>query len=348
MRPLLYIDDDEGLCRLVKRDLDRNGYTVDYALDGTAGLERASSSGYDAVILDHHMPGRDGLAILDELRKLPDPPPVIYVTGEAEGRIAVAALKAGAAEYVIKEANGEFLALLRAAVANAIEARDIRRARAAAEEELRASRDRFEALAAERAVLIHEINHRVANSLQLVNAFLRLQAGATEDGPAKAALAGAMARVNAIGHVHRQLYAENDVREIDLGRYLEGLVSDLQQAVGRDAAASLRLSAEPVPTSTDRAISIGIMVTELALNALKYAYPEGQVGEIRILCRSGTDGGTELVVEDDGVGMDTAAPAQGDGLGGRIVAMMAAKLQAEIALDPAHRGVRTVIRLPRG
>jgi two-component sensor histidine kinase len=346
MRRVIYIDDDEGLCQIVKRDLERNGYTVDVVHDGTAGLGKIESTAYDAVILDHHMPGRDGLAILAEINKQPDPPPVIYVTGEAEGKVAVAALKAGASEYVIKEASADFLPLLRAGVAGAIEQREIRHAHAAAEAEVRESRDRFEKLAREREVLIHEINHRIANSLQLVNAFLRLQAGSAGQEETKTALSNAMVRVNAIGHVHRQLYSGSDVREIDLGRYLEDLVVDLRKALGKESGAELSVSAAPTPTTTDRAVSVGMMVTELVLNAAKYAYPDGQSGPVRVFCGRAADGGLELAVEDDGIGMAQDAPAQGGGLGRKIVSMMGSKLQAEVSQDPAHKGVRTVIRIP--
>jgi two-component sensor histidine kinase len=346
-RRLLYIDDDEGLCRIVKKDLERGSYLVDMALSGPDGLAKATATPYDAIILDHHMPGQDGLTTLEQLSALGDPPPVIYVTGESEGRVAVAALKAGATEYVIKEASADFLPLLRAAVAGAIEQRELKDARERAEAELRASRDRFESLAAEREVLIHEINHRIANSLQLVNAFLRLQVNAATNNDAKAALSNAMARVGAIGHVHRQLYSAADVRSVDLARYLENLMNDLRQAVGQTASsAELVVRADPVSTTTDRAVSIGTMATELVLNALKYAYPEGRPGQIRIFCRRLEGDALELTVEDDGVGLEPGAPAKGGGLGERIIGMMAQKLRATIERDAAHKGVRTRITVP--
>jgi two-component sensor histidine kinase len=179
-----------------------------------------------------------------------------------------------------------------------------------------------------------------------VNAFLRLQAGAAAQPETKTALFNATVRVNAIGHVHRQLYTGSDVREIDLGRYLEDLVIDLRKALGTEAAAHLSVSAEPISTTTDRAVSIGMMVTELVLNATKYAYPQGENGPVRVSCRATEAGALELVVEDDGVGMSTADSTKGGGLGRKIVAMMGKKLLAEIGQDQAHQGVRTVIRVP--
>src|ERR1035437_5976572 len=95
---ILYIDDDPGLCRLVQKDLERQGYVVEVATDGASGLQRIAQGGIDVVALDHYMPNQDGLETLASIRNLAEPPPVIYVTAMQEGRAAVAALKAGAAD----------------------------------------------------------------------------------------------------------------------------------------------------------------------------------------------------------------------------------------------------------
>ena len=95
---ILYIDDDPGLCRLVQKDLERQGYVVEIATDGASGLARIAQGGIDVVALDHYMPNQDGLETLASIRNLAEPPPVIYVTAMQEGRVAVAALKAGAAD----------------------------------------------------------------------------------------------------------------------------------------------------------------------------------------------------------------------------------------------------------
>ena len=113
---ILYIDDDEGLRRLVRRALERRGYRVDLAASGAEGVAMASANCYDLVAVDHYMPGQDGLATLSALTALPSPPPVIYVTGSEESRIAVAALKAGAIDYVVKIVGEDFFDLLARAI----------------------------------------------------------------------------------------------------------------------------------------------------------------------------------------------------------------------------------------
>lgn len=349
---LLFIDDDQALIRLVQRDFERHGFEVEGALDGNAGLARLRAATFDAAALDHNMPGQNGLEVLDAIKRLPDAPPVIYVTGEAEGRIAVAALRGGAADYVAKEAQGEFLPLLRAAISSAIERRQMQRAREQAECELRKSRDRFEALAAERELLIQEANHRVANSLQLVSSFLRLQAGGAASEETRAALASAIARIDAIGHVHRQLYNAHDIRAVDPAPYLSSLIAELTRTGADRSGVRVTVEVESIETSTDRALTIGIVATELAINALKHAFAQEAAGSLLVTCRQ-QGGELVLAVEDDGAGMAEPGAIAGGGqsiaragLGQRIIKMMAMKLQARTAHEPVARGTRIVLRIP--
>ena len=132
---ILYIDDDPGLCRLVQKDLERQGHVVEVAIDGASGVARIAQGGIDVVALDHYMPNQDGLETLASIRTLAEPPPVIYVTAMQEGRVAVAALKAGAADYVSKDVQGEFLPLLQRAIDAALDAAMLRRAKEEAEAE---------------------------------------------------------------------------------------------------------------------------------------------------------------------------------------------------------------------
>jgi two-component sensor histidine kinase len=341
---LLYVDDDPGLARLVQRTLERRGYVVETAGDGASGLARVRDGGIDAVALDHYMPGQDGHETLESIRRLPDPPPVIYVTGTQESSVAVAALKAGAADYVSKTVGGEFIDLLEAAIEQAVQSVRLQRAKEAAEAEVRAARDRFEALAAERALLMREVNHRVGNSLQIIAALLHLQSSASPNEDVKSALAGANRRVMAVAQVHRRLYTSDDVQSVALDQYLQALVGDLRGSAEGTAAVELSLDAEPVEVDPDKAVAVGVVVTELVLNAMKYAYPEGS-GPIRVGLKTDGAGRVNLSVEDDGVGRDPnpAPPKSPKGLGQMIVKAMATKLEAEWGQDPDHAGMRVTL-----
>ena len=341
---LLYIDDDPGLGRFVQRQLQRLGHLVEIATDGEAGLARVAQGGIDAVALDHYMPGRDGLDILDAIRALPDPPPVIFVTGTSESRIAVSALKAGATDYVVKDVGGEFVELLEAAVRSSVASVTLKREKAAADRAILEARDRFEALAAERQMLMREVNHRVGNSLQLVAAFLHLQANGSASPETKAALVEANRRVLAIAQVHRRLYTSDDVKAVALDSYLAALVGDLRESA-EGIGDLLSLDTVPIVTDADSAVTIGVIVTELVINAMKYAYP-GSSGPIRVRLEGAAPSHCRLVVEDDGVGRYAATPKASEastGIGRTIIDAMASKLSATVAYEGATAGTRAVV-----
>ncbi len=341
---VLYVDDDLGLARLVQKGLERRGYAVETVQDGAAGLARLAAGGIDVVALDHYMPGQDGIQTLEAIRALPDPPPVVYVTGTQESSVAVAALKAGASDYVLKTIGTEFIPLLAAAIDQAEQGMRLRRAKEAAEAEVREARDRFEALAAERALLMREVNHRVGNSLQIIAALLHLQSSASPNEDVKAALAGANRRVMAVAQVHRRLYTSDDVQAVALDHYLKALVEDLRGSAEDGDTHQLSLEAEPVEVDPDKAVAVGVVVTELVLNALKYAYPDGK-GPIRVKLAAEPNGRVLLAVEDDGVGRDAtpAPPRSQKGLGRMIVKAMATKLEAKWGQDETHPGMRVFL-----
>lgn len=338
---LLYIDDDAALRRLVQRTLTRQGYEVTPAENGSEGLVRLTTERFDAVALDHFMPGKDGLEVLKDIRAMLDHPPVIYVSGNDEGRVAIAALKAGAVDYVIKDVGGVFIELLQNAIDSAVAQDRMRRQQIESEREMREARVRAE-------TLLREVNHRVANSLALVASFVFLQQktlGAAET-QAREALSDVQVRISAIAQIHRRLYTSDDVSVIEMDAYLQGLVEELSTAMTANGCGhEIKLDVEPVRMATDRAVSLGVIVTELVTNAFKYAYPKGRSGEIRVALKR-RDETFSLVVEDDGVGITSGAAARGTGLGTRIVRAMTSSLQASQQFEPVLRGTRVVLSIP--
>ncbi|TFF22903.1 response regulator [Jiella endophytica] len=323
MPRVLYIDDDEALRVLTSRALRRRGFDVETAGDADSGVSRLVESHFDLVAIDHYMPGKTGLEALSVIAALAAPPPVVFVTGSDETAVAIAALKAGASDYVVKTVGEEFFDLLASSFHQSLERRALVAAKEEAERALRASNERL-------AAMVKEANHRVANSLQILSAFVNLQAAGVTSDEAKSALKDTQQRIAAIAQVHRRLYNSDDIASIDMAEYLQPLAEELAATWSTPTSPrKVTVKADPVRLPTDKAVSVGIIVTELVGNACKYAYVGAEPGEVRIRLAEEKPM-FRLSVEDDGPGYDPKAKPTGTGVGTRLIRAMAQSLNAEI------------------
>jgi two-component system response regulator PilR (NtrC family) len=137
---ILVVDDEEIMREILEALLTREGYHVRLAASGEEGLEQARSFPFDAVLVDVMMPGMDGLALLDELKKLDEELPVMMVTAFASVETAIQAMKHGAFDYITKPfKNDEVLVVVR----NAVERRQLVAENAALRQSLQAQYQRF-------------------------------------------------------------------------------------------------------------------------------------------------------------------------------------------------------------
>ncbi len=141
---ILYMEDMEALARLFQKNLSREGYVVDLAADGNRGLAMYEAGSYDIVILDHQMPGKNGLEVLDTLLSKGELPPTIMLTGAGNENIAVEAMKLGVSDYIVKDTQNGYLELMPAVIERALENHLIRMEKRRAEEELRRANDELE------------------------------------------------------------------------------------------------------------------------------------------------------------------------------------------------------------
>jgi two-component sensor histidine kinase len=334
---ILYIDDDPGLCVLLSRALKPHGFDVEGVENGEDALERLAKEPVDIVALDHNLTNEVGLDLIPKIRALPSAPPIIYVTGSEDARIAVAALKAGAVDYVWKDVQGHYRELLQEAARNALEQEALRRDAERAQREVREGRDRAE-------MLLREVNHRVANSLALVSSFVNMQSNLVADPNTKSLFLETQARIGAIAGVHRRLYTSEDVREVELGVYLQSLVQELGAAtVGHMIEVRFLPPEREIVLPTDKVVAIGVIVTEFITNAQKYAYPPGVAGQVRVIARKdGQD--VSIIVEDDGVGYDGSGQPKGSGLGSRIIKAMVQTLQGQLSYERGP-GTKAIVTL---
>lgn len=336
---VLYVDDDVALVRYIQKALSRRGFDVAHAATREEAEAHIGTGVVDVVALDHYLADGTGLDLLAGLATRDDGLAVVYVTGSADTKVAVAALKAGATDFVPKTVDDDFPILLESALLQAVEQSRLRAQKEAADREVRLARDRAE-------LLLGEVNHRVANSLSLVGSIVSLQSKSVSSPEARTVLAEAQARIFAVSLVHRHLYNTGDVRFVDLRDYLSALLSHLQTSMQADGfGAKLVHDVQAVRLRTDASISLGIIVAEWVTNAFKYAYPGGG-GEVRVKLVQVDDQSIELTVADDGVGYQQGAKDRGTGLGARIVSATAQSLRATTDYLEVPAGTVARIRLP--
>ena len=197
-----------------------------------------------------------------------------------------------------------------------------------------------DALIAQKDVLVKEVNHRVQNSLQMVAAFLRLQAKAAGAGEVADQLAEAQARLAAVALVHRRLYRDDQIETIDLSRYIEELAGDMKVTLGAEWGARMRLDLAPVLMPTDRAVNLGLILTELVINASKYAYG-GAPGPIAIALEQHRNR-IRLIVADQGRGKS----GTNQGFGSRMMEAMIGGLSGTLDYTDNRPGLRAIVTVP--
>jgi len=179
-----------------------------------------------------------------------------------------------------------------------------------------------------RDILMHEADHRIKNSLQLVISMLRLQLTGVSDVHLKQIIGETIARVDAVANAHLALQTSPDLRSIELDQ----MMKDLSGSIGLlNSSLAVRCDSKTgLWLDTDRAIPLGLLISELLTNALKHAFPAGEKGEVCVETRSDTNI-LEIVISDSGVGLP-AKPSR-TGLGTKVIATLAKQIGANIAVE---------------
>jgi diguanylate cyclase (GGDEF)-like protein/PAS domain S-box-containing protein len=143
---LLYMEDDTGLARLLKKKMERLGYQVDLAADGEAGLALIAGHRFDAVLIDYNMPVLSGLEVMKRIAAMELPPPAIMLTGNGNEKIAVEAMKLGAVDYMVKDVEMGYLELLPIVLDQVLERERLVRERTRMLKEVQESEERYRKL----------------------------------------------------------------------------------------------------------------------------------------------------------------------------------------------------------
>lgn len=189
------------------------------------------------------------------------------------------------------------------------------------------------AILQEKNGLLREIHHRVKNNLQVITSLIDLQKGHVSDPTQREVFTDLRDRVRAMSVIHERLYNSRNLAEIDFAAYARSLLETLWQAHGTLAArVRLNLALQPVVLPIEPAVPLGLILNELATNALKHAFQGRESGEVTVsLERDPSSGGVSLGLRDNGVGL----PAQLDwrqspSLGWRLVNLLVRQVRGTV------------------
>jgi two-component system, sensor histidine kinase PdtaS len=189
----------------------------------------------------------------------------------------------------------------------------------------------------EKAVLLQELQHRVANSLQIIASVLMQSARKVQSSETRGHLYEAHQRVMSVAALQKQL-ASSSVSDVELRPYLTALCDSIGASMIRDHnQLSLDVAVDESTTTADVSVSLGLIVTELVINALKHAFPGDRSGTIKVDYRSHGPNWT-LSVKDNGVGMPADAADAKPGLGTSIIQALTRQLNASIKVADAGPG----------
>jgi two-component sensor histidine kinase len=191
----------------------------------------------------------------------------------------------------------------------------------------------------QKEMLLQEMQHRVANSLQIIASILTLKARTVQSEETRQHLRDAHQRVMSVATVQQQLQPSGLGDRIEVGPYLSKLCDSLRNSmIDHSRPHSLLVQAVTGTVGSSQAVSLGLITTELVINALKHAFPPGHEGEIVV--RYDVDGaGWRLSVSDNGIGRhDDGHERAGGGLGASIVGALSHQLKARTEISAGPQG----------
>jgi two-component sensor histidine kinase len=349
---VLHVEDSLSDAAFTERFLTKAGYAVfsERVVNAREMKAALSKQSWDLIIADYRLPEFDAPSALSLLQTSGFDIPFIVVSGAIGEELAVAIMRAGAQDYLLKDD------LARLAPAVEREIRDVRtrRERAQAERALnesekrlnvqRATLERQAEILRQRETMLREIHHRVKNNMQVMSSLLSLQSRAASNSETRRMLEENQNRIQSMALLHEILYQSEDLATVDFSKYLLRMVDHLFRSYGVSSR-QIRLHTEldAIGLELDDALPSGLLISEVISNALKHGFPDGREGEVRILLRRQSGGAVALVLSDSGVGFPAGLDwTTSRSLGLRLVRALAQQLRGSLDIR-SHGG--TEVRL---
>ena len=209
--------------------------------------------------------------------------------------------------------------------------------------DLRDTNAKLEQAVETKTALLHEVDHRVKNNLQMISALILLQSRTIDDEGTRRSLREMLSRIEALGTVHRRLYQSDDVTRFEVGEFIRDLVTDLVGVGSRDRVTT-RFAMDRVDIAAEHAAPVALIVNEVVTNALKHAFPDERAGSLLAELKRVQDQ-MLIQISDDGVGQGVTGMSSAS-FGTSLVRTLSRQLKATVTWRDNDPGTIVTIDIP--
>jgi two-component sensor histidine kinase len=198
----------------------------------------------------------------------------------------------------------------------------------------------------ENELLLKEIHHRVKNNLEVVSSLLELQSAQIDNPDIQQVMQVSQSRVQSMGILHQKLYQNEHLAFIEMKNYFVNLTENILDSYNATELVTVEFPMENLELDVDTAMPVGLIVNELLTNALKYAFPAGRSGKIKLSLNQIGANLMELRIEDNGIGKVLNVTPKGTGFGTQLVGLLTQQLDGKL-LQTVENGTTISIQFAK-